>query len=114
MFNNVLSIKNNITKAYTFFTGYIIFIRDKIMSTKHSQKKNIVKKIKLDEINEDVSKVAEFKRCAILKFCNENCIEKNQLDILSFLNEVQNLGMWYCFFTSITSISLKFYDFFMY
>ena len=72
-------------------------MRDKIMSTQHSQNKNTIKKIKLDEVDKDVNSVAEYKRCAILKYCNENGIEKNQLDILSFTNEHHKLGIFIVF-----------------
>ena len=69
------------------------------MSTQHRLKKDTTKKIKLDEVDNDVSSVAEHKRCAILKYCKENGIEKNQLDILSLSNELHNLGMSYSFLT---------------
>ena len=42
------------------------------MSLQHSQNKNTVKKIKIDEVDDDVSSIAEYKKCAILKYCNEN------------------------------------------
>ena len=77
------------------------------MSTQHSLYKNTIKKIKLDEVDENVSSVVEYKRCAILKYCNENGIEKYQLDKLSVLNELHKLGKSYFFLTSIRSIILE-------
>ena len=72
-------------------------MRDKIMSTQHSQNKNTIKKIKLDEVDKDVNSVAEYKKSAILKYCNENGIEKNQFDILSVTNEHNKLGIFIVF-----------------
>ena len=66
------------------------------MSTLHRLNKDTNKKIKLDEVNKIVSSVGENKRCAILKFYNENGIEKNQLDILSISNELHKIGMYIC------------------
>ena len=63
------------------------------MSLQHRQNKNTVKKINLDEVDEGVSNVTKYKRCAILKYCNENDVEKNQLDILSISNELRKVGM---------------------
>ena len=84
------------------------------MSTQHSLNEITKKKIKLDEVDELVSGVAKYKRCAILKYCNESAIEKNQLDILSNSNELHKLGMSYYFLTSIMSIILELYEnFFM-
>ena len=77
------------------------------MSTQHSLYKNTIKKIKLDEVDENVSSVVEYKRCAILKYCNENGIEKYQLDKLSISNELHKLGKSYFFLTSIRSIILE-------
>ena len=82
------------------------------MSTQHSLNEITKKKIKLDEVDELVSGVAKYKRCALLKYCNESVIEKNQLDILSNSNELHKLGMSYYFLTS--SIILELYEnFFM-
>ena len=78
------------------------------MSTQHSLNKNTIKKIKLDEVDENVSSVVEYKRCAILKYCNENGIEKYQLDKLSVLNELHKLGKSYFFLTSIRFIIIEF------
>ena len=47
------------------------------MSTQHRLNKITKKKIKLYEVNEDVSSVTEYKRCAILKYCDEIVTEKN-------------------------------------
>ena len=77
------------------------------MSTQHSLNKNTIKKIKLDEVDENVSSVVEYKRCAILKYCNENGIENYQLDVSSISNELHNLGMCYCFLLSIICLFLE-------
>ena len=62
------------------------------MSTQHSQNRNTSKKIKLDEVDENVGSSAEYKRCAILKYCNENGNINNQLDEFFISNEVHILG----------------------
>ena len=62
------------------------------MSTQHSQNKNTAKEIKLDEVDENVSSIAVYKRCAILKYCNENGNIKNKLDEFFILNDVHILG----------------------
>ena len=62
------------------------------MSTQHSLNKNTIKKINLDEVDEDVSGIAEYKRCAILKYCNENGIDTNHSDKLSISNDFLLLG----------------------
>ena len=62
------------------------------MSTQHSKNKNAIKKIKLDEDNGNVSSIAEYKRCAILKYCKELGTKRNQLDRLSILNKLRKLG----------------------
>ena len=59
------------------------------MSIQHSQNKKTVKKMKIDE---DVSGIAEYKRCALLKYCNENGIKTNNLDKLSISNDFLLLG----------------------
>ena len=66
------------------------------MSLQHSQNKNTIKKTKLDEVDEDGSIIAEYKRCAILKYCNENGVKTNHLDDLSISNDFHLLGL-YCF-----------------
>ena len=74
------------------------------MSLQHSQNKKTVKKIKLDQVDKDGSIIAEYKRCAILKYCEENKIKTNYLDKLDISNEFQILGL-YCFviFTIIST-----------
>ena len=74
------------------------------MSTQHSKNKNAIKKIKLDEDNGNVSSIAEYKRCAILKHCNENGNIKNQLDELFILNELHELGLTFCLYLSVVNI----------
>ena len=66
------------------------------MSLQHSQNINIVKKTKLDKVDEDGSSIAEYKKCAILKYCNDNGIKTNNLDKLDISNKFQTLGL-YCF-----------------
>ena len=39
------------------------------MSTQHNRNKNTTKKTKLNEVDKNVSSIAEYKRCAILKYC---------------------------------------------
>ena len=67
------------------------------MSTQYSQNKNTIKKIKLDKVDENVGSIVEYKRCAILKYCKENGIEKNQFDEISISNEHYKLGLYYFF-----------------
>ena len=67
------------------------------MSTQHRLNEITIKEIKLDKVIEDVNSVAEYKRCAILKYCDENGTAKNQLDKLSFSNELHKLGMSFFF-----------------
>ena len=82
------------------------------MSTHHSQNKDTTKKIKLDKVDEHVSRIAEYKKFAILKFCNKNGINKKQLDKISISNEHCKLSL-YCFFSkSLTTIVLKSMKFF--
>ena len=82
------------------------------MSLQHSQNINTVKKIKKDKVDDDGSIIAEYKRCAILKYCDENGIRTNNLDELSISNEFRILGL-YCFviFTIIFTFlkSMKFF-----
>ena len=59
------------------------------MSIQHSQNKKTVKKMKIDE---DVSSIAEYKKCAILKYCNENGIDTNHFDKISISNDFLLLG----------------------
>ena len=74
------------------------------MSTQHSQNRITTKKIKLDEVDENVCSIAAYKRCAILKYCNENGNINNQLDNLFISNDFHNLGMCYCLHLSIENI----------
>ena len=62
------------------------------MSTHHSQNKDTTKKIKLDKVDENISSIAEYKRCAILKYCMEIGIEKNQLEDLLISKKLHKLG----------------------
>ena len=80
------------------------------MSTQHRLNKNTKKIIKLDKVNEDVSSVAEYKRCAILKYFNEYGIEKYQLDMSSISNELHKLGMHYFYLLSIICIILEVHE----
>ena len=66
------------------------------MSTQHSQTKNTTKKIQLNEVDENVSSIEEYKRCALLKYCNENGIYRNQLDEFPISNELHRLSLCYC------------------
>ena len=79
------------------------------MSTQHRLNINTKKKRKLDEVNEVVSSVTEYKRCAILKYCDENGIEKNQFDILTISKKLCKLGMSYCFLLFIIYFDLEFF-----
>ena len=76
------------------------------MSTQHSQNKNTTKKIKLDEVNENVCSIAEYKRCAILKYYNGNDSIFNQLNELFISDDFHKLGMCYCLHLSISNIVL--------
>ena len=77
------------------------------MSTQHSLNKNTKEKIKLDKVDEHVSRIAEYKKFAILKFCNKNGINKKQLDEISISNEHYKLGLYYFFSNSLTTMVLK-------
>ena len=63
------------------------------MSTQHNRNRNTTKKTKLDELDKNVSSIAEYKRCAILKYCKELGTKRNQLDRLSILNKLRKLGL---------------------
>ena len=80
------------------------------MSTQRRLNKITMKKIKLDKVNKDVSSVAEYKRCAILRYCNENGIEKNQFDELSISNELNKLGLHCCYLIPKIVIVFEFYQ----
>ena len=71
------------------------------MSKQRRLDKVNIKEIKLDKVDEDVCSVAVYKRCAILKYCDENGIEKNQFDTLFISNELHKFGMSYCFLSSM-------------
>ena len=62
------------------------------MSTQHNRNKNTTKKTKLNEVDKNISSIAEYKRCAILKYCKEIGTKRNQLDRLSILNKLRKLG----------------------
>ena len=84
------------------------------MSTQHKLKRNTKEIIKLDKVDGYLDCIAEYKRCAILKYCNEYGIEKYQLDMSSISNEHHKLGMCYCFLTRIICIILEVHeDFYM-
>ena len=76
------------------------------MSTKHSQNKNTTKKTKLDKVDENVGSIAEYKRCAILKYCKENGVEKNQLEDLFISKKLHKLG----FFLIVIFIDFEIYQ----
>ena len=67
------------------------------MSTQNSRNKNTIKKIKLDDVDKDVNSIAEYKRCATLRYCKENDTKKHQLDEVSISKKLHNLGL-YSFF----------------
>ena len=43
-----------------------------------------------------VSSIAEYRKCAFLKYCNNNVIKNHQLDELLTLNDLLKLGQFYC------------------
>ena len=59
------------------------------------------------------SSIAEYKRCAFLKYRNENENKKLQLDSLSTLNDLLKLGMFYWFVISILIFILSYMKFFL-
>ena len=63
------------------------------MSINHNQNENSMKKIKLDEHDENVSSIAEYKRLAILQFCNENGTKMCTYDEMFSLNDVIETGI---------------------
>ena len=65
------------------------------MSTQHNRNKTTTKKTKLNEVYEIVGSIAEYKRCAILKYCNKNGIEKSHLDELSISKKLPKFGLYY-------------------
>ena len=64
------------------------------MSTQHNQNKNTMKKIKLEEDDRNLCSISEYKKCAILKYCNENGDIKKQLDNFFISNELHKLGLF--------------------
>ena len=48
-------------------------------------------------LSKQKSSIAEYKRCAFLKYCNENDNKKHQLDKLSTSNDLLKLGIFYWF-----------------
>ena len=67
------------------------------MSINHSQNKNSIKKMKLDEADENVSSIAEYKRLAFLKFYNENGKRSIQFNKLFITDDVHALSIFCCF-----------------
>ena len=80
------------------------------MSTQHKLKRNTKEIIKLDKVDGYLDCIAEYKRCAILKYCNEYGIEKYQLDMSSISNELHKLGMHYFYLLSIICIILEVHE----
>ena len=62
------------------------------MSLNHSLSKCSVKKIKLDKADENVSSILEYKKIAILKFCNENGTKICKYDEMISSNGVIGTG----------------------
>ena len=62
------------------------------MSLNHSLSKCSVKKIKLDKADENVSSILEYKKIAILKFCNENNTKICKYDEMINSNDVIGIG----------------------
>ena len=67
------------------------------MSINHSQNKNSIKKMKLDEADENVSSIAEYKRLAFLKFYNVNGKRSFQFNKLFIRDYVHEIGIYCCF-----------------
>ena len=44
-----------------------------------------------------ISSIAEYKRCAILKYCNENGIKESHLEEFLVPNNLHKLGLCYSF-----------------
>ena len=67
------------------------------MSTQHSQNESIIKKkLKLDKVDKNVNSIAEYKRCAILRYCNKNGNIKKLLEKFFTSNEIHKLSLLYC------------------
>ena len=56
-----------------------------------------MKKIKLDEADENVSSIAEYERLAFLKFYNENGKRSFQFNKLFITDDVHAIGIYCCF-----------------
>ena len=67
------------------------------MSINQSLNKNNMKKIKLEEVDENVSSIAEYKTLAILKFCNESDTIIFQSNNFFITDDIHALGI-YCYF----------------
>ena len=67
------------------------------MSINHSLNKNSIKKIKLEEADENVRSIAKYKRLAILKFCNESDTKKFQSNNFFIKDDIHALGIC-CYF----------------
>ena len=67
------------------------------MSINQSLNKNNIKKIKLEEVDENVSSIAKYKRLAILKFCNESDTKNFQYNNFFIKDDIHALGIC-CYF----------------
>ena len=67
------------------------------MSKQHRRNKKTTKKTKLDKGDGNVSNIAQYKRRAIVNFCNEMGIKQNQLDELSISEKLHKLGFNFFF-----------------
>ena len=54
-----------------------------------------------------VRSIAEYKRYAFLKYCNKNCIRKNQLNELLSSNKLHELGL-FCLWFNYTDNNIYF------
>ena len=63
------------------------------MSIKHSLSKNNITKIKLNKANENVSSITEYKRIAIVKFCNEKDTKSCKYDEIFNSNDDIEIGI---------------------
>ena len=55
-----------------------------------------------------VSSIAEYKRCAILKYCKDNGIKKSHLDELLISNNHRKLGMFTVLLVFYVDININF------
>ena len=67
------------------------------MSINHIQNKISMKKIKLDESDENVSSILKYKRLAFLKFNNENGKRNFQFNKLFITDDIHALVIFCCF-----------------